>query len=348
MKTRMTRISVTKTDPDISTLGRKVEQGDLILRPLYQRSPGIWTPRQRSRLIESLLVGIPVPPIFVGVDAAGVWEIVDGLQRVSTITGFIANRWPLTNLEFLTEYNMLRYNKMPQSEQRRLLSSSLTVYAVPLDTNKEACNVIFDRINSGTGLNSAERARGSDRVGFLRRMGDILGRQILDVLGLDQQYAQRNREWGLAMSMVMGMLSTWDRGDLYVADVPFANAGANPTAKFTDALRKKVDDAPPEERVALHARAEGCIQRIVDVFDDCAFRKHMSARDMPSSRASNVHAFLQAYIVGAGSEGCGYSDEALREAHRYVCEAVAEPWAFDRGHMNAAVEHFHAFMEGRG
>lgn len=58
-----------------------------MIRPEYQRLFR-WIRTQKTALIESILLGIPVPPVFVAEDANGIWELVDGLQRVSTIVSF--------------------------------------------------------------------------------------------------------------------------------------------------------------------------------------------------------------------------------------------------------------------
>ncbi len=63
------------------------EDGDLIIAPEYQRAYR-WKDNQKTRFIESILLGIPIPPIFVAEDNSGKWELVDGLQRVSTILSF--------------------------------------------------------------------------------------------------------------------------------------------------------------------------------------------------------------------------------------------------------------------
>src|SRR5215472_7086781 len=60
------------------------EKGELDIHPEFQRFFR-WSLRQKSRLIESLLLGIPVPQIFVAQRADGIWDVVDGLQRLSTI-----------------------------------------------------------------------------------------------------------------------------------------------------------------------------------------------------------------------------------------------------------------------
>lgn len=64
--------------------------GELVIRPEYQRLFR-WTRTQKTALIESILLGIPVPPVFVAEDGNGIWELVDGLQRVSTIVSFLGN-----------------------------------------------------------------------------------------------------------------------------------------------------------------------------------------------------------------------------------------------------------------
>jgi hypothetical protein len=63
------------------------EDGDLIITPEYQRAYR-WKDIQKTRFIESILLGIPIPPIFVAEDNSGKWELVDGLQRISTILSF--------------------------------------------------------------------------------------------------------------------------------------------------------------------------------------------------------------------------------------------------------------------
>ena len=63
------------------------ERKELIIKPAFQRYFR-WDEEQRTRFVESLLLGIPIPPIFVAEDKIGVWELVDGLQRVSTVLSF--------------------------------------------------------------------------------------------------------------------------------------------------------------------------------------------------------------------------------------------------------------------
>lgn len=77
-------VSADTISMSVSELTNLFKEGVLIIRPEFQRLFR-WTSDQKSRLVESILLGIPIPSIFVSQDAAGKWELVDGLQRVSTL-----------------------------------------------------------------------------------------------------------------------------------------------------------------------------------------------------------------------------------------------------------------------
>src|SRR5690606_22986257 len=68
----------------IGELTNLYREGELLIRPQFQRLFR-WDDNQKSRLVESILLGIPLPSIFVAQEASGRWELVDGLQRVSTL-----------------------------------------------------------------------------------------------------------------------------------------------------------------------------------------------------------------------------------------------------------------------
>jgi hypothetical protein len=81
-------IRTDKLDISYGELANMYENKELIIRPEYQRLFR-WSPTQKSRFIESILLGFPTPAIFVAEDAKGIWELVDGLQRVSTVLEFM-------------------------------------------------------------------------------------------------------------------------------------------------------------------------------------------------------------------------------------------------------------------
>ena len=81
------RLSSDRMDISFGELINLYKNNELIIKPEYQRLFR-WNNKQKTALIESILLGIPIPPIFVAEDNNGVWELVDGLQRVSTFISF--------------------------------------------------------------------------------------------------------------------------------------------------------------------------------------------------------------------------------------------------------------------
>ncbi len=101
------------------------EDGDLIISPEYQRAFR-WNDKQRSDFIESILLGIPIPPIFVAEDENGKWELVDGLQRISTILSFF------TILKGLSKEKTEKYKKLTSGELTEDILNNITIDSLPL------------------------------------------------------------------------------------------------------------------------------------------------------------------------------------------------------------------------
>ncbi|HEB4994185.1 TPA: DUF262 domain-containing protein, partial [Aeromonas hydrophila subsp. hydrophila] len=105
----------------LSALIARLNYDEIDLQPTFQRKSGLWTNTQMSRLIESILLKMPLPIFYFDVSEPGRWLVVDGLQRLSAIKRFaVDNKRPLklTNLEFLGELNGLTYADLPRPMQR--------------------------------------------------------------------------------------------------------------------------------------------------------------------------------------------------------------------------------------
>ncbi|MDC4847089.1 DUF262 domain-containing protein, partial [Acinetobacter baumannii] len=98
-----------------------------LIAPDYQRKKEIWNSVVQSRLIESLIVRIPIPILYLDATNDDQWKIVDGLQRLTTLKKFIdyENELPfkLEGLEYVTELNGLTFKDLPRAFQRRILET---------------------------------------------------------------------------------------------------------------------------------------------------------------------------------------------------------------------------------
>lgn len=125
-----------------------------ILNPEYQRRKR-WTNKQKSLLIESFIINVPIPPIFLYEVEYAVYEVMDGLQRLTAIYDFYTEKFALENLEYWKELEGRKYSDLPENVKagidRRYLSSIILLEETA--KNKEEAEnlkqIVFERLNSG-------------------------------------------------------------------------------------------------------------------------------------------------------------------------------------------------------
>jgi hypothetical protein len=149
------------TEYSIELLASKMHNGDFVV-PSYQRE-FTWEPERKSRFIESILMGLPIPFLFFWESPeTGKLEIVDGSQRLRTIEEFILNRFILGELEELPHLTGFQFNDFPESRQRKIKNRSIR--GIVLNEHADAASRfdLFDRINTGSKTaNKAEVRRGA-------------------------------------------------------------------------------------------------------------------------------------------------------------------------------------------
>lgn len=145
-------------DWTISVLKEKWERGSLSLRPSFQREY-VWTlrPELPSRLIESLLLEIPIPPIYFGKDANNRLEMIDGQQRLTTLIEFVSNKFPLRRLNRMASLNQKYFRDLPEAAQDKILDTPIRSITIDVASNSELRYEVFERLNRGSmALNEQE------------------------------------------------------------------------------------------------------------------------------------------------------------------------------------------------
>jgi hypothetical protein len=151
------KIDVATRNPTVDLLLSRVRRNVLDLQPEFQRLAGIWTTQDQSRLIESMLLRIPLPTFYAAesVESDEQWVIVDGIQRLTTIARFVApesigaSRLVLANLEYLKDYEGKGFDELPGRLQTRLLETEIVLHLIRRGTPEEVMFNIFARINTG-------------------------------------------------------------------------------------------------------------------------------------------------------------------------------------------------------
>jgi len=153
--------------PQIAAL---IEDGaDMNLRPEYQRRLR-WTNKQKSLLIESLLLNVPVPPVFLYENDLARYEVMDGQQRLNTIREFLSNQFTLRGLEIISSLNGKTYARLPPKVKRGLDRASISAVVLLQESQGKIKNVsgnrfyelrrfVFERLNTGGKRLTAQEIR---------------------------------------------------------------------------------------------------------------------------------------------------------------------------------------------
>jgi hypothetical protein len=155
------RIDFYITEYSVELLANKMKSGDFLV-PSYQRE-FTWEHERRTRFIESLLMGLPIPFLIFWTDPkTGVLEIVDGSQRLRTIQEFLLGDMVLGDLEELSRLVGFRFRDLPLSRQRKIKNLSIRGIILNQHADEQARFDVFERVNTGSKTaNTAEVRRGA-------------------------------------------------------------------------------------------------------------------------------------------------------------------------------------------
>lgn len=154
-------IKIEQAQYSIFEIKRRYDKGKICLDPDFQRN-SVWNLRQKSELIESVIMGIPLPLIYLAENADGKLIVVDGRQRLSTFFDFLNDKFRLRDLKILSQINGMNMTEMNDNVQysryvTMIEDTQLVVQIIKYPTKDRVRFDIFDRVNrGGTPLNKQE------------------------------------------------------------------------------------------------------------------------------------------------------------------------------------------------
>jgi len=158
-------IRADRMDMSFGEIMNMYEEGELIISPEFQRAFR-WEKSTQTRFIESLILGIPIPPIFVAETKKNIWELVDGLQRLSTVLSFFGklkdkgkNNLILEEASILTELKGFTIDSLPLNYKLLLKRAVCRVEVIRYDSEFDMRYELFNRLNTGGVLLSEQEIR---------------------------------------------------------------------------------------------------------------------------------------------------------------------------------------------
>jgi hypothetical protein len=261
-------ISVSPSDPSLELLSQQIGRGDIII-PFYQRK-FVWKIEQASRLIESFLMGLPVPQVFLYVNEEGQLEVIDGQQRLKSVHYFMEGYFGepddrgrrqvfrLKGLSEMSEYNGRTFIELSEKDKRKLRNSTLRAINIkqlrPIATNDSVFH-IFERLNTGgTQLKPQEIRNAVYRgqiVDELRVLNETAGwRQLLGIKGPDKN--QKDIE------LILRLFSLFEKWEEYEKPMlRWLNQTMETEKAFTSKRARRFKDRFPD----VVALANGALEK---------------------------------------------------------------------------------------
>lgn len=178
-------VNISQRPMNVYNLMERLENQEINLSPEFQRNRNLWSMEQQSRLIESLMLKIPIPTFYFNATDDDKWTVIDGLQRLSTFQNFLVGneeangknvKAKLIGLQYMTDFNGFTFDELPRQYIRRIKETPIVAYTVEKGTPDTIVYNIFQRINTGGLELKPQEIRQALYVGkateLLRRMAE--------------------------------------------------------------------------------------------------------------------------------------------------------------------------------
>jgi len=254
----------------------RLRHNEIDLAPSFQRMGGIWKDVAQSRLIESLLIRIPLPAFYMDATNEDQWQVIDGLQRLTALKRFVIdNTLKLRGLEFL-KLSGQSYDDLDRGLQRRINETQITLYLVEQGTPDKVKFNIFKRINTGGVPLSGQEIRHALYQGPAT--------DFLRILAASDEFKRATNNSVSPMRMadrecVLRFLS--------FAMISYQEYGRSEDLdSFLIDRMTSLNQMSGEQRTVLDSRFKKAMNRAYGVFAEKAFRKQFkSGRVGPVSKA---------------------------------------------------------------
>ena len=249
-----------------------LHDGDLDLQPQYQRK-FVATPKIASRLIESILMDVPIPVIYLAEEQDGTYSVIDGQQRLTAFLSYINGKFPngdtfrLSGLSAYKELNKLAFNDLDKELQNKIKKTTIHTIVIKKESNEDIKFEIFERLNTGsTALNEDEIRNTVYRGKYIELLSDLENNQIFHNLVQKDNYKNRM----IYRGMILRFFALTEKSHL------------NYKPSIKQFCNKELRDnrfLSEEKEKEYRIRFTHCVDLVKTVFGKNAFRRYIPIKD---------------------------------------------------------------------
>lgn len=279
------------------------DPGYMDLRPFYQRRPR-WDTRQQSLLIESFIMNIPVPPVFLYERDFNSYEVMDGQQRITAIRDFYENGFKLRGLEMWPELNGRTYRTLPEKIKAGIDRRSITSIVLMKESteNEEEASMlretVFERLNTGGVKLERQEIRNALYRGRFNDLLDEISRwdEFRDIWGLPRWVENEiETNAGLVADPLFSKM-----GDAEIVLRFFALRHAEHYRRgmqgFLDLYMRRATEFDDRDIQVLRDLYRSTLRLAHDIYGENVFRPYRSLDDTWDSKPHR--AFYDAVMIG--------------------------------------------------
>ena len=308
-------------DMSMGELMNLYKDDELVINPAYQRYFR-WDDSQKTRFIESLLLGIPTPPIFVFQQPSGTWELIDGLQRLSTVLEFVGtlkngdgnvvSPSSLEGTNLVPALADITWASLPFSQRLDLRRSRIRVEILKKESDEQAKFELFQRLNTGGSHLSAQEVRNCVLV--------MINQEFHDWLKKLTEYDS------FATTVVLSELKKQQQQDMEIAlryiayrHVPY-ESGLDVNEYLDQAALQLAQRMTRSDREVEEEKFRQCFDLLATALDGTAFKKWDGKRHVGPFLISGFDAIAH----GVATNLRNIVDETRAES--WIRQRVREVW----------------------
>jgi hypothetical protein len=286
-------------DFSVSTILGMMEKGEVVI-PEFQRRY-VWSDRQASRLIESLIIQCPIPVIYLNQEKDETFSVIDGNQRLKSLHRFVGDEFALSGLTSYPELTGLKYSGLDKRFQRHISNRVLRCTAILKDTHPQVKFDVFERLNSGAvALTRQELRHGLYFGPLLKRASKVAGD-----LGLEKHLGMRKDKRMKAEELVIRFWAL-SKG---------LGAYEKPLATFLSTFAEENRTIANDELDELDATIRKAHKRVIQLFGAHAFSFSRDGRSKFNAAVYDAQMLSCAKLSDVRLDVLGAKKEELKQAY---------------------------------